>query len=124
MKTGKEVLDRALQLLGYTNHNGEIDSEQNAELIKRGSVAVNQIYYDIQTIEKPNNFDGAPISMTQDIPLSFRAVNDIMPYGVAMLIADDNTGLYSKFAAAYDGKRKTATRISTKIRDVLPTVFD
>ena len=57
------------------------------ELTKRGTTAVLQMYNDLQRIEHPTTFDAEPFSMGIDLKLSPVTVNDVMPYGVAMLIA-------------------------------------
>lgn len=122
MTTGKEVLSRALQLLGYTNSYGEVDALQDAELIKRGAVAVEQIYNDLQRIENNNVLSDDAFSMNDELSLSAVSVNDIMPYGVAMLLADmDNNGvLQAKFAAIYNQKRAGVPKSAATITDVIP----
>ena len=122
MKTGKDVLTRALQLLGYVDSLGNVDSLQDAELMKRGTTAVMQIYNDIQRVENPSAFDTDPFNMANEIKLSAISVNDIMPYGVAMLIADiDNNGVaQAKFADLYNQKRKSIPRSAVRRADVIP----
>lgn len=121
MKTGREVLLQALSLLGYTNHLGEIDSAQHAETMKRGTSAVMQIYRDLKSMESPSDVTEYT-DMGADLPLSYRAVNDIMPNGVAMLLAqgDGNADGFAFFSAAYNGKRKAVERPVKKIVDVIP----
>ena len=122
MKTGQEVLTRALQLLGYVDSLGNIDALQDAELMKRGTAAVIQIYNDIRHIENPNEYDNEPFNMADDIRLSDISINDVMPYGVAMLIADmDNNGAaQAKFANIYNQKRKIVPRNTIRRADVIP----
>jgi hypothetical protein len=122
VKTGKDVLTRALQLLGYVDSLGNVDSLQDAELMKRGTTAVMQIYNDIQRVEKPSAFDTEPFNMADEIKLSAISVNDVMPYGVAMLIADiDNNGVaQAKFADIYNQKRKSIPRSYATRIDVIP----
>ena len=130
LSTGREVLTRALQLLGYTNGYGEVDGAQDAELLKRGRAAVAQIFTDLYAIESP---DGEPAEdgpalhgglpdMDSPLPLSPRTLSDVMPYGVAMLLAQsesdgDSQGLFS---ILYNRKRAGVTRPSARRRDVLP----
>ena len=118
MKTGREVLYRALQLLGYTNGYGEVDGTQDAELMKRGAAAVDQIAADLLRIERP---EGCVETGVMDTPLPFssEAVNDAMPYGVAMLLAQgesdgDSQALY---AALYSAKRAGVPHRSETVRD-------
>ena len=42
MVTGRDVMDRALVLLNYTNRFGEVDGQQSGELYKRGLAILNQ----------------------------------------------------------------------------------
>ena len=44
MKTGMDILRRAMNLLGYTNATGEIDAGLSAELNRRGLETVKQNY--------------------------------------------------------------------------------
>lgn len=122
MKTGKEVFSRALQLLGYTNAYGEVDGTQSAELFKRGTAAVEQILTDLRRIEDPNWIMDSTLDMEAPLPLSNQAINDAMPYGVAMLLAQgesdgDSQALYS---ALYNAKRAGVRRPKYRIRDVMP----
>ena len=51
MVTGRDVMDRALVLLNYTNRFGEVDGQQSGELYKRGLAILNQVYSDLWHIE-------------------------------------------------------------------------
>lgn len=123
MKTGQEVLTRALQLLGYTDSIGGSSSLQDAELTKRGTTAVLQMYNDLQRIEHPTTFDAEPFSMGIDLKLSPVSVNDVMPYGVAMLIAqgDGNGDSQSMFAELYNQKRSSVPKSILRRTDVIPS---
>jgi predicted DNA-binding transcriptional regulator YafY len=107
MTTGQEVLNRALQMLGYTNSYGEVDSQQYAELIKKSPATVQQVYNELQLIEHPSTFDPTGFSMTEDLNLSSKSINDVMPYGVAMFIAqsEGNGDAQAMFANMYNQKR-------------------
>ncbi len=122
MKTGNEVLKRALHLLGYTDSLGNVDALQDTELMKRGTTAVMQIYSDMQRIENSTEFDTEPFNMADEIKLSAVSVNDVMPYGVAMLLADmDNNGVaQAKFANIYNQKRKSIPKSIARRIDVIP----
>ena len=99
MRSGQDVLERAKCLLNYTH----TDSEQRALAI------VNQIYADIWYTERREPF--LPLrTLSQPLLLSARQVQDVMPYGVAMLLAlsegdGDNQQLY---ATIYNRKRAAA----------------
>ncbi len=121
MKTGKEVLEQALRLLGYTNHTGDIDAVRDAELFKSGSAKVRQIYYELQRIEHPDDID-TDFNMTKELKLSPIAIEDVMPYGVAMLIAqsDGNYNSQTLFAQLYNQKRSSVPKPVARVKDVIP----
>lgn len=120
MKSGREVLERALYLLNYTGGDGQLDSRQYAELFKRGLPLVNQIYSDLWRLERTDPFEEI-LRMERALQLSERAVNDVMPFGVAMLLAQsESDGDHQQlFAELYNQKRSTLCR-QTRRRDVLP----
>ncbi|MDD4414066.1 MAG: hypothetical protein PHR14_05855 [Oscillospiraceae bacterium] len=122
MKTGKEVLERALKLLGYTNSRGELDAVRDAALFKRGTVAVIQIYEDLKRIDRSGNRLGCIKGMNDNIELSPETIDDIMPYGVAMLLAQNEGDGDSQalFAALYTRKRVTVPPKNICRIDILP----
>ena len=122
MQTGRDVLYRALQLLGYTNGYGEVDGTRDAELFKRGTAAVSQILADLQRLESPGRADGAAADMDAPLPLSPEAVNDAMPYGVAMLLAqgESDGDAQSLYAQLYNQKRAGVRHPLSGRVDVLP----
>lgn len=123
--TGLQAFKRALRLLGYTDSNGEPDAAAAGELYKRGLAIVDQLCADLvgaQTGTLP-----APLtSMNQPLPLSETAVRQVLPYGIAMLLAasrgdGDNQQLY---AALYTQKRLLLRRENDRRVDVLPRGCD
>ena len=121
--TGKEMMDRAVQLGGYTNRDGVPDSLRDADLYKRGLAFVNQIYADLFFGEQPvGNFEPLT-SMDVEIPLSERCVHDVMPYGVGMLLAqsEGDATTQSMLSFIYNQKRSGVFKTSRKIIDALPT---
>ncbi len=122
MKTAREVFERAMQLCGYVNGEGVPDRLQDADMYKRGPALVNQIYADMFFAETPDA-EFRPIgSMEAEISLSSRCVNDIMPYGVAMLLAqaEGDTTAQSAFSYAYNQKRAGGVKAARRIADKLP----
>lgn len=122
MKTGQEVLERAMLLLGYTNSYGEIDGVKDAELLKRGASAVIQIYNDLKRIDALGEAAVELSGMADVILLSPETIDDVMPYGVAMMIAQnegdgDSQALY---AALYNQKRSSVPHKTISRLDVLP----
>lgn len=118
--TGKEMFKKSLILLGYTDSMGETSAEQRFN--SRAITAVNAIYGDLYYTQGIDGFK--PIERLEDeINLSERALNDIMPYGVAMLLAQsEGAGDEQQlFSSIYNQKRAAMSRITT-IEDVIPSV--
>ncbi len=120
--TGQDILKTATELLGYTNANNNL---QLTSRITGKSVAIlNLIYSDLWRICNEGEF--IPINTVQDdIFLPERALNDVMPYGLAMMIAQsesdgDSQQLYS---VLYNRKRAGLSR-KENIQDVLPRSYD
>ena len=124
MKTGMDVFLRAMSLLGYTGIDGVVDAAQSAELVRRGLNIVNQVLADLWPLEKTIQF--APMaSIHEDVPLSVEAVEGILPYGVAMFLAQaegDGTN-QQYYASLYQQKRNAVRRYPRRRQDVLPTVW-
>jgi len=121
--TGTEVLRRALLLMGYTNSYGEVDITSDAELFKRGTAIVQQVFDDLRRIERPREFLEERLRMESDITgISPEAVRDIMPYGVAMFLAqsEGNGDSQAMFAELYNRKRGSARKARDSRRDVIP----
>ena len=121
MKTGQDVWERALYLLNYTDQHGRADALQYAELFKRALPLINQIYADLWFSERQGAFRELA-HLTQPLQLSPRLVQDVMPYGVAMLLAQTESDGDSQqlFAALYNQKRAVLCGTARR-RDVLPT---
>lgn len=123
--TANEVFRQAMRLLGYTDTLGDLDSAQNSELYKRGLTVINQLVCDLSVSE--NGALAAPLTtLRQDLPLTERTARDVLPYGVAMLLAaaegdGDNQQL---FAALYDQKRVSLQRRYERRTDTLPRGCD
>ena len=122
MKTAKDVLERALQLCGYVNGDGVPDRLRDADIYKRGLALVNQIYTDMFFAETPERLFHPLDGMEEEIPLSVRCVNDVMPYGVAMLLAqaEGDATAQSTFSYIYNQKRAGGVKSPRKIADKLP----
>lgn len=124
MKTGMDVFLRAMSLLGYTGIDGVVDAAQSAELVRRGLNIVNQVLADLWPLEKTIQFTPMD-SIHEDVPLSVEAVEGILPYGVAMFLAQaegDGTN-QQYYASLYQQKRNAVRRYPRRRQDVLPTVW-
>lgn len=120
MKTGEQVKNRALQLLNYTDKNGRLDGSMYADVTARVLPLVNQIYSDVWYGLYDDGFEELG-AITDEFHLPERVINDVMPWGVAMLLAQtigdaDNQSL---MAGLYNCKRALLTHLRTR-KDVLP----
>ncbi len=120
---GNEVLRQALILLNYTDTHGDGEVPGGAGLYKRALATVNQIVAELWYQEHSEPFQ--PLSdLHQPLPLSAAVVQTVVPYGVAMLLAqeDGDADNQTVYAALYDGRRAAATHNTTaRIADALPT---
>ncbi|MBQ9414542.1 MAG: hypothetical protein IJU16_05385 [Clostridia bacterium] len=116
MRTGEEIRDRALALLNYTDNKGQLRSDLYADLYTRSLGLVNQIYGDIWYSFYQDAFEELG-SLSDTIRLPGRVIDDVMPYGVAMLMAQtvgdgDNQSLY---ATLYNRKRAGMTKSDRRV---------
>lgn len=116
-------------LCGMTSPDGTVDRQRDADILKKGLALVDQIFLELFYIERPWENppakDGLLLEGRKPIPLSVRAVNDIMPYGVAMLLAGSagDVNAQSRFAMIYNQKRQSARRRQERIHDRLPAPY-
>ena len=120
MKTGEQVGVRAFRLLNYTDQNGRLNSAMYADVTARLLPLINQIYSDVWYGVYDKGFEELG-ALTDCLQLSERVINDVMPYGVAMLIAQsigdaDNQSLMTTL---YNRKRALLTNMRRR-KDVLP----
>ncbi len=120
--TVNEIYLKALTLLGYAGANGEISGEH--ELKRQGIVAVNQVYAELFFALGRENFKCVNAS-SDEIDLPERILQDIMPYGVAMFIAQsENDGDSQLLFAHIYNKKRTLVRKKRNVEDVLPRGSD
>lgn len=117
--TGKDVISRALLLMGYTNSYGEVDPSNDAALWRRATECVRQVYNDLQRAERRGDFDERLLQMDQPVPLSPETVRDVMPYGVAMFLAQSEGDCDSQalMAEMYNRKRVSVRKPRERIRN-------
>lgn len=119
--TGMEAFKRALRLLNYTDIGGETDAAAAGELYKRGLAITDQLCADLAKAE--SGILPPPLtSLSAALPLSENTARQVLPYGIAMLLAagrgdGDNQRL---FAALYEQKRAGLTRPYERRTDTLP----
>lgn len=118
--TAREILNNALKLLGYNEADG--NSELPQRISNRAVAVVNVIYAELWRAE--GNTDFKPIkTLADEINLTERVSSEIMPCGVAMMIAgsESDGDNQSFWAEIYNRKRTTMSHISERT-DALPTL--
>ena len=123
--TGAQVLKTALQLLNYTDQNGQVNSANSQEYFGRGLAVINQIYADLWNMRDTNGVFVPLSDINQNIALDEDVCRNAMVYGAAMLMAQsigdgDNQAMY---ASLYN-KRRTYNATSSRRIDALPRGCD
>ena len=110
--TGFRIYELAMLLLGYTDENAEIIPDKATE--KRTVAAINQIGSDIG--------NAVPITRLSQTVTTDKRTMDIMPYGVAMLLAlaEGDSHQNVIFTALYNARRSAAKSQIVEISDVMP----
>lgn len=117
--TAAKIIEKALKLLGYDvlQKTGSVtDIDENA------ITALNTVYADLYYLINEEGFN--EITTAQDyVNLPEKAVNDIMPYGVAALMASfqGDSDNQQFFSTIYNLKRKSFSK-EESVNDVLPVV--
>ncbi len=121
--TGDQLIRQALLLLNYTNHRGEIDRCGSEELFRRGTAIINSVLADVLPIE------GKPITalrtLNDELPAEEHTAAAVMPYGVAMLLAQsegDGTN-QQLMASIYNQKRSSIRRPAERVTDCIPSLL-
>ena len=117
---GKQLYERALVLLHYVDAAGE--PVYDAAGRKRAVTIVNQIAADLLFAKDPTA-DFTPIARLEDpVPLDGRITENMMPYGVAMLLAqsEGDADGQALFATIYNRKRAAVGGFAETRRDILP----
>lgn len=120
MKTGIDVRDRAFTLLNYTDQNGKLDHTLYADVSARSLALINQIYAELWYALCPCGFAELP-SLSDEIALPERVLNDCMAFGVAMLMAQTigDADNQSRMTDLYNQKRAVLSHPCRR-KDVLP----
>ncbi|MBQ3133700.1 MAG: hypothetical protein IJC17_05465 [Clostridia bacterium] len=117
--TGNELLRTVLMLMGYTDASGEPDSEAARSVARNGLTAIRQIYAELAYAidETPQ----AIVTLSEPIALPRRLLDEVMPYGVAMLLAigEGDANAEAAFSLIYNRKRTLLTHGDQR-SDVLP----
>lgn len=120
--TAREMIKSALKLLGYTEANG--NGELPSRILNRAVPLINIIYSELAHIEGVSDYK--PIkTLTDELKLSERVLSEVMPSGVAMLIATgEGDGVEQQlWTDIYNRKKAILTRIEERA-DGLPRSFE
>ena len=115
MSTVGSLVNKALELLQYTDRNGVPDSERYTPQYKSALGYANMVCSDLSRIE---HIDFTPhTSLDDELTISDISINDIAPYGLAMWLALSNKDAENQaiFSMLYNQKRVTAPRTQYKI---------
>lgn len=118
--TGQEVLEQALQLLHYTDKQGQPENQFRQDTDRQGLAAVNQVYADLWLIEKQEVFRPL-VRLQEEITLSAKGC-ETLPLGVAMWIAqaEGDTPQQTVLAEVYSQKRSQCPSPRRRRQDVMP----
>lgn len=119
MKTS-EMVKKVITMLGYTEGSGSI--AETPQMKMKAVSAVNAIYTDLFYATGAVGEYKSVTSPDSLIDLPERVVNDVMPYGVAAMIAQsENDGDSQQYyIMLYNQKRAALTRTET-VADTIPT---
>lgn len=114
--TGLDVIQKALLLLNYTDNAGHADSRVSGAAQARGLSILNQLLADAWYAEHDDTPFVPLNTASETLPCGDRVAADVLPYGVAMMLAQgegdgDNQTL---FAALYNQKRAAYTHTATR----------
>lgn len=106
--TAKDIISKAIITLGYNDEQGNT-SDSRFQIASKN--ALNIVYSDLFYCLNSEGFEEIK-SLTDEIKLPERILNNVMPYGVAAFIAE-SIGDGEKqqfFIAIYNKKRMQTTR--------------
>ncbi len=118
--TGSEILNKALRLLGYSESNGNAHLTQTVR--NRALPIINLVYAELAR-NCEQEFEPLE-SLNDELKLPDRAINEVMPAGIATYIAqaEGDDAAQSFWGAEYNAKRVTLSHFG-EIKDVLPNVW-
>ncbi len=123
--TGNDILRQAYVLLNYTDANGNVNAGNNANLSKRALPIINQIYADLWQPRTAGAMFKALTTMQQALDIDDYTAINIMPYGVAMLLAqsDGDADNQTIYASLYNQRRAGAVTRSDRVVDAMPRTY-
>lgn len=121
--TANDVMIKALQRINYTNTRGFVDMGDTGDIAARSLDAINFVLADLQRIlGVPNT---TITSLHDTVPLPDDILDRVMPWGVAMMIAQsESDGDNQQYAAnMYNGLRNSFPRQMGRHIDVIPKPY-
>ena len=120
--TGQQMIEKSEILLGYTASNGNL--QLSARITGKALMIVNQVYSDLWRICYDEAF--IPLeNIHSEIALPERVLNDVMPYGVAMFIAQsESDGEQQQMYSFLYNKKRAGLNRKEQIIDVMPRSCD
>lgn len=114
------MLNHSLKLLGYSENNGNAHLTQ---VIKNRALPIINLVYAELARNCEQRFEPLK-SLSETIMLPDKAINEVMPCGIAMYIAnaEGDSAAEAFWGAEYNAKRATLSRIG-EIKDVLPSIW-
>lgn len=122
MNTGTDLFCRAMALLHYADSDSEAGAGENAALLGRCLPLINQVYAELWYAVKPDEAFVPLTAPDQTVALPARVRETVMPYGVAMLLAqgEGDGNNQALFASLYNGRRASLCTEAERRCDVLP----
>lgn len=119
--TARQAVSTALDLLGYTDNNG--NEQLTRRIMNKAVSVVNTVYSDLWGIVGTDEF--TPVrTLSDEIKLTGRAA-EAFPYGVAAFLAQsENDGDQQQlWMSVYNKKRAGLSRLTT-VKDSVPRSYD
>lgn len=120
--TARQAVNTALDLLGYTDNNG--NEQLTRRIMNKAVSVVNTVYSDLWgVVQGPAEF--VPVkTLSEDIALAGRAA-EAFPYGIAAFLAQsENDGDQQQlWMSVYNRRRAGLSRLTT-VKDSVPRSCD
>lgn len=122
--TAFKMFEKAMTLCGYATAEGVNGRD---DMLKKALTLINLVYADLyySFVSLSDEKEVPELkSIHDEIKLPQRILLDVMPYGVAMYLAQNESDADNQalFAALYNRKRVGFVR-TDKVKDVLPKVW-
>lgn len=119
--TAGDVFRQAMRLLGYTDTLGDLDGGAHSESYKRALTFLNQLVCELALAES-GTVPPRLGSLHDTLPLSERTVRDVLPCGMAMMLAaaQGDGEKQALYASLYNQKRVALRTTYERRTDTLP----